>query len=252
MRCNSVLSRGESVIVMSLRSATRRARIAMLAAALLPLGAAAQQQGFSFSREKERAEQEQAAQEAARQGRIAANLSTPCREAIRNKKIMLIIGEQQSNGVVLAQQQNYGPHYQVINVRLRNLGLQTFTPEEIRKQIAQAEIDAYFKNDPDAALSASRRLGASFVLRGLITSQATVNPILRVNQVSVGMGFSLASSNGKSVADASAAAASYAGPDVRAMALTLLNEQADEVVSKLYSDYCRNADVAAPAAKAKK
>ena len=237
---------------MSLRSATRRARIAMLAAALLPLGAAAQQQGFSFSREKERAEQEQAAQEAARQGRIAANLSTPCREAIRNKKIMLIIGEQQSNGVVLAQQQNYGPHYQVINVRLRNLGLQTFTPEEIRKQIAQAEIDAYFKNDPDAALSASRRLGASFVLRGLITSQATVNPILRVNQVSVGMGFSLASSNGKSVADASAAAASYAGPDVRAMALTLLNEQADEVVSKLYSDYCRNADVAAPAAKAKK
>jgi hypothetical protein len=151
---------------------------------------------------------------------------------------------------VLAQQQNYGPHYQVINARLRSLGLQTFTPEEIRKQIAQAEIDAYFKNDPDAALSASRRLGASFVLRGLITSQATVNPVLRVNQVSVGMGFSLASSNGKNISDAGAAAASYAGPDVRAMALTLLNEQADEVVSKLYSDYCRNADVAA--AKAKK
>jgi hypothetical protein len=236
---------------MCLRSAKRCARVAFLAAALLPLGAAAQQQGFSFSREQERAAQEQAAQEQARQNRVAANLSTPCRDALKNKKIMLIIGEQQSNGVVLAQQQNYGPHYQVINVRLRNLGLQTFTPEEIRKQIAQAEIDAYFKNDPDAALSASRRLGAAFVLRGLITSQATVNPILRVNQVSVGMGFSLASSNGKNISDASAAAASYAGPDVRAMALTLLNEQADEVVSKLYSDYCRNADVGA-SAKAKK
>jgi hypothetical protein len=232
------------------RSATRRARTALLIAVCLPLGAAAQ--GFKFSEDQERTAREQAAAEAARQNRVATNLSTPCRQAIKDKKIMLIIGEQQSNGVVLAQQQNYGPHYQVINGRLRSLGLQTFTPEEIRKQIAQAEIDAYFKNDPDKALSASRRLGASFVLRGLITSQATVNPVLRVNQVSVGMGFSLASSNGKNVADASAAAASYAGPDVRAMALTLLNEQADEVVSKLYSDYCRNADVVAAPAKATK
>ena len=235
---------------MFLRSATRYARVALLIAACLPLGAAAQQ-GFSFSQDQEKSAREQAAAEAARQNRVATNLSTPCRQAIRDKKIMLIIGEQQSNGVVLAQQQNYGPHFQVINGRLRSLGLQTYTPEEIRKQIAQAEIDAYFRNDPDKALSASRRLGAAFVLRGLITSQATVNPVLRVNQVSVGMGFSLASSNGKHVADASAAAASYAGPDVRAMALTLLNEQADEVVSKLYSDYCRNADVGA-SAKAKK
>ena len=231
------------------RSAALHVRTALLIAVCLPLGAAAQ--GFKFSEDQERTAREQAAAEAARQNRVATNLSTPCRQAIKDKKIMLIIGEQQSNGVVLAQQQNYGPHYQVINGRLRSLGLQTFTPEEIHKQIAQAEIDAYFKNDPDKALSASRRLGASFVLRGLITSQATVNPVLRVNQVSVGMGFSLASANGKNVADASAAAASYAGPDVRAMALTLLNEQADEVVSKLYSDYCRNADVAAPA-KAKK
>ena len=165
---------------------------------------------------------------------------------------MLIIGEQQSNGVVLAQQlETYGPHFQVINARLRASACRPTRPRRSGKQIAQAEIDAYFKNDPDKALSASRRLGAAFVLRGLITSQATVNPVLRVNQVSVGMGFSLASSNGKHVADASAAAASYAGPDVRAMALTLLNEQADEVVSKLYSDYCRNADVGA-SAKAKK
>jgi hypothetical protein len=219
--------------------ATLGAGTALLIAALLPSGAAAQ--GFKFSQDP--GAQQQAAEEAARQQRIANNLSTPCRDAIKNKKIMLIIGEQQSNGVVLAQQQNYGPHFQVINMRLRGLGLQTYTPEEIRKQIAQAEIDAYFKNDPDAALSASRRLGASFVLRGLITSQASVNPVLRINQVSVGMGFTLAASSGKNIADASAAAASYAGPDVRAMALTLLNEQADEVVSKLYSDYCRNADV---------
>ena len=57
--------------------------------------------------------------------------------------------------------------------------MRTFTPEEIRAQIAQAEIDAYFKNNPDAALSAAKRLGASFILRGLISSEARMNPIIR-------------------------------------------------------------------------
>ena len=209
------------------------------------------QQSFSFSKAAEQEKAEQRAAEEARNKLIGERLSTPCRQAIKDKKIMDIIGEQQSNGVVLAQQQNYGPHFQLINSRLRALGLRTFTPEEIRKQIAQAEIDAYFRNDPDAALAASRKLGANFILRGLITSQSTMNPIIRVNQVSVGMGFTLASASGKAVADAAASSASYSGADTRAMALTLLNEQADDVVSKLYNDYCRNAEDAAPKKGAK-
>lgn len=224
---------------------TSRLRAAAIAALGLLCAGAAVAQGFKF--EQNPGADQAAAEAAARQSRVAANLSTPCRQAIKDKKIMVIIGEQQSNGVVAAQQANYGPHFQLINGRLQQLGLRTYTPEEIKKQIAQAEIDAYFRNDPDAALAASKRLGANFVLRGLITSQATYNPIVRVNQVSVGMGFTLSAADGRTVADAAASAASYAGPDVRSMAMTLLNEQADEVVSKLYSDYCRNADVAASA-----
>jgi hypothetical protein len=220
---------------------------ALCIAVLIPFGAMAQ--GFKFSQDP--GAERQAAEAAARQGRVVENLSTPCKQAIKDKKIAVIIGEEQTNGVVLARQENYGPHFQLINVRLQALGLRTYTPEEIRKQIAQAEIDAYFKNNPDAALSAAKRLGANFVLRGLITSQATFNPIVRVNQVAVGMGFTLAASDGRTVANAGANAASYAGPDVRAMALTLLNENADEVVSRLYSEYCRNAELAAPA-KARK
>ncbi len=163
---------------------------------------------------------------------------------------MVVIGEVRSNGWIIAEQQNYGRHFQAINVRLRSLGLTTYTPEEIRRQIAQAEIDAYFRNDPDAALSAARRLGASFILRGLITSEATFNPLVRVNQVSVNMGFTLTGANGRIISDTDASSASYAGADVANMALTLVNEQADEVVSRLYSDYCRNAGLAAkPAPK---
>ena len=154
---------------------------------------------------------------------------------------MVIIGEMRSNGVIYAQQQNYGPHFQAINTRLRGLGLRSYTPEEIRRQIAQAEIDAYFRNDPDAALAASKRLGASFVLRGLISSQAQKNPMMNVNQVSVNMDFNLAGSNGRQISTAQAHSSSYAGADVGRMALTLVNENADDVVAKLYADYCTNA-----------
>ena len=201
-------------------------------------------QGFKFSQPDEADRQEQEA----RQARIAEQLSTPCRAELKDKKIMVVIGERRSDGIIYAQQKNYGPHFQAINARLRALGLRTYTPEEIRRQIAQAEIDAYFRNDPDAALSASRRLGASFVLRGLISSQATRNPIMAVNQVSVNMQFTLYGSNGRLISATEASESSYAGADVEHMALTLVNEKADEVVPALYADYCRNA---APAAARK-
>ena len=213
-----------------------RAHALVVLVALLAAGPVAAQ-GFKFSQPDDNAKME----EAARQDRIAYELSTPCRADLKGKKIMVIIGEEQSNGYITAVQQNYGRHFQAINVRLRSLGLQTFTPEQIRAQIAQAEIDAYFKNNPDAALSAARRLGASFILRGLISSQASRNAMIRVNQVDVSMGFTLSGSNGRIISDVSANSSSYAGANVAQMALTLVNEQADEVVAKLYGDYCRNA-----------
>jgi hypothetical protein len=230
---------------MPARSTSRTLAVALCA--LLASGAAlAQQQGFKFSQEDESDRQEQEA----KQSRIAAQLSTPCRAAIKGKKIMVLIGERQSNGYLATQQQNYGAHFDAINNRLRSLGLRTYTPEEIRRQIAQAEIDAYFRNDQDAMLSAAQRLGASFVLRGLITAEATRNPMMAVNQVMVNMHFTL-TGGGKIVSEADAHSGSYAGADVSRMALTLVNEQADEVVATLYSDYCRIAG-AAPARPAKK
>ena len=214
-------------------------RTAAAFASAVLVAAAAHSQGFKFSDPDPSQEAERQA-EAMRQDRIAYELSTPCRNDLKGKKIMVVIGEQQSDGYVSAQQQNYGPHFQAINGRLRSLGLRTFTPEEIRAQVKQAEIDAYFKNDPDAALSAAKRLGASFVLRGLITSQAQMNPIIAVNQVNIGMGFTL-TANGKIISDVGASAASYSGANVAQMAATLINEQADEVVARLYGDYCRSA-----------
>ena len=104
-------------------------------------------------------------------------------------------------------------------------------------------MDAYFKNDPDAAISASKRLAAQYILRGVISTQANRNAIINVNQVNVTMNFTLTGANGRMISEASAENASYAGADTTGLALTLINERADEVVARLYSDYCRAAGV---------
>jgi hypothetical protein len=62
------------------------------------------------------------------------------------------------------------------------------------------------------------------------------------------MKFTLYGSDGRLIFDTEASSSSYAGADVGRMALTLVNEKADEVVATLYADYCRNAG---PPAKGK-
>lgn len=203
------------------------------------IAVSAQAQGFKFSDPQPGAAAEAAA-EARRLDIIDEQLSTPCRNRIKNRKIMVLIGEERS-GHVYASQGNFGRHVDSVNKRLAGLGLKTYSAEQIRRQVAQEEIDAYFKNDPDRALSASRRLAAQYVLRGVIASHAARNAIINVNQVSVTMDFTLSDAAGRTVSRASASNQSYAGADVAGMALTLIEERADEVVAKLYSDYCRNA-----------
>ncbi|MFN0162470.1 MAG: hypothetical protein ACKVQQ_14660 [Burkholderiales bacterium] len=223
-----------------------RGLIAALAVCAVSGAPSALAQGFKFSNQENTADKE----EAERAARVGALLSTPCRERIKSRKIMVLIGEER-NGVVSASQAAFNPHFEAVNQRLRKLGLATFTADEIKKQIAQAEIDAYFKNNPDAALSASRRLAASYTLRGLITSSAMVNPVLKVNQVVVGMQFVLTGADGKRISETQTRSQSYAGADASGMALTLINEQADEAVARLYSDYC-NQPEPPPAPRRKK
>ncbi len=207
-----------------------------VAAALFAGSAGAQTPGFKFSNEDKAAEQEKAARDAS----IAAQLATPCMQRIKNSKIMVLIAERE-NGQLRTGQERFSRHFDAINSRLRGLGLRTYTQGEIRAQVAQAEIDAYFKNDANAALAASKRLAASYTLKGLITSTATVNPVLKINQVIIGMNFALTGPNGRTLSQVDKRSESYAGADVDGMALTLINEQAEEVVARLYSDYCANA-----------
>ena len=214
----------------------KKAVLRLLAVFLGLTFSAGQAGAFKFSEEEEKAKGE----DQARAQRIGQLVSAPCKQQLKNKKIMLVIAERTANGYNTTQSR-YGPHFQAINHRLRALGLKTYTQEEIRAQIAQAEIEAHFRNDPDAAINASKKLGASFILRGLITTQTGINPALQINEVAVHMGFTLVSAGGKTISSVAAKDESYSGTDTLGMALTLVNEQADEVVARLYNDYCRSA-----------
>ena len=214
----------------------KKAVLRLLAVFLGLTFSAGQAGAFKFSEEEEKAKGE----DQARAQRIGQLVSAPCKQQLKNKKIMLVIAERTANGYNTTQSR-YGPHFQAINHRLRALGLKTYTQEEIRAQIAQAELEAHFRNDPDAAINASKKLGASFILRGLITTQTGINPMLKINEVAVHMGFTLVSAGGKTISSVAAKDESYSGTDTLGMALTLVNEQADEVVARLYNDYCRSA-----------
>ena len=207
----------------------------LLTAAVLTVSA--QAQGFKFSDPDPADKADKEAQDK-RQTEVQGMLATPCRDKIKNQKIMVVIAENR-DGAISANQAVYNTHVSALNDRLQSVGLRTFTPAQIKAQVAQAEINAFFKNDPDAAISASRRMAAQYILRGVISSSTHRNAILNVNQVSIGMKFTLTGANGKMISQASAKNESYAGHDVAGMALTLVEESAEDVVAKLYSDHCK-------------
>jgi hypothetical protein len=200
-----------------------------LAAALLVASVAAH--AFRFSEEEAKAKAEASAAKVA-----AIEISPACRKRLARERVLLLIAERGNNGIN-ADQSRYSLHFNGVEKRLRSYGMRTFSQAEIKKQIAQAEIEAHFRNDPDAALAASKKLGATLVLRGMISSQRGINPVLGINEVAVNMGFNLAAGQ-KALAEVAAKADSYSGTDTVGMALTLIDEQADGIVNRLLAGYC--------------
>jgi hypothetical protein len=204
---------------------------------LYPVPSAADQ--FSFSAEAAKEQEKADADAAARAQSIQALVSVPCRQGLKDQRIVLLVAEQ-TPGRWLAAQDRYGQFIRVLDARLKGLGLKTYTPQEIKASIAQAEIDAYFKNDPDAALSASKRLGASYILKGSITNRAGINPVVGVKEVDVNIDLTLSAADGRVLSDVSAHSGSYSGSDTLGTALDLVKEQADTLVAQLYNDYCHD------------
>ena len=210
----------------------------MVLCALLACGAPAlATEPFSFSKDAERERAEANAQAS----EIAGLVSVRCQQSLKDKKILLLIAERTETDLY-ASQERFVPHIHAIESRLRARGLRPNTPEQIQAAIAQAEIDAYFRNDPDAALAASRRLAASFVLRGEILTRASVNPVLGINEVAVNLDLTLTDARtGRLLSTVGARSESFSGTDTLGTALALVRSEADALVARIYNDFCQNA-----------
>lgn len=211
-------------------------RILLTAICLLSAGTACADT-FSFSSQAAKEKAQQDADAAARARTIQSLVSVPCRQSLKNQPILFLVGEQ-SSGQWETEQGRFGALVRVIDTRLKGLGLKTYTQQEIKAKIAQAEVDAYFKNDPDAALAASNRLGANHILRGVVSSRSGVNPSVQVNEVAVYVDLTLTRADGRVLSDVSAHSDSYSGSDTLATALDLVKRQADLLVAQIYNDYC--------------
>ena len=204
------------------------------------LCAAAGAEPFRFSTDAAKQQAKDEATEARNAQQIRQLVSIPCQRRLKDRRILQLIGERTATGL-RTRQDRYAPLFKIIDARLQALGLKTLTQQQITQRIAQAEIDAYFKNDPDAALAASKKLAADYVLRGSISTQIGVNPVVQVKEVAVHIELTLAAADGRVLSSVEAHADSYSGVDTLQTAVALVHEQADRLVAQLYNDHCRNA-----------
>jgi hypothetical protein len=208
---------------------------------LLFMGWAVCAQPFSFSAAQQQEEEKQRAAEQQRAQAIQQLVSVPCRARLKDRKILQLIAER-ADGGWQAQQERYQGLISILDARLKALGLKTYTPEQIKAAVAQAEIDAYFNNDPDGALAASKRLAAQYIIKGDITTKTGVNPTVGVNEVAVDVQLVLMSTSGREISRVEGHLDGYSGHDTLATAAALLRQQADPLVAQLYNDYCRKAE----------
>lgn len=196
---------------------------------------------FRFSTQAQTEKATEQAAEAQRTQSIQQLVSVPCRDRLKSRRILQLVAEHRE-GRWLTDQSQYEQLLSIIDNRMHALGMRTYTQQQIKASVAQAELDAYFNNDPDAALSASKRLAADYVLRGDITSTSGFNRVVGVNEVAVEVQLTLSSASGRQLSRVEGHSDSYSGLDTRATATVLMRRQADQLVAQLYNDYCRQAD----------
>jgi len=206
---------------------------ALVLAAVVLVSLPSQALSFSFSEE---AQKESSARQA-KASRNQALLAEPCKARIKGQKIALLIAEKHQ-GLTSINASNQGELFELLNSKLRAVGLSTITQQEINARVARAEAEAILNNDPDAAMAASRKLGTAFILKGLISARSGANKMVRANDVAVTISLTLSDSSGRVISQARTTGQSWAGSDVVGAALSVMEDEADSLVAKLYSDFC--------------
>ena len=175
-----------------------------VAAATPPPPQSRSQGGFSFSAEEEKMDR------ATPEGRALAFqqaiAGTTCQPSRRNARVRLQLVENRLG----AGTARGGVFSTALGERLRQAGLRV---------------------SPQGA--------ADYVVQGTVSSQASANRRLALNEVSVNAAITLASARGQPVSSQISREESFAGSDLQGAWLDLVQGQAIDVAAKLFADLCR-------------
>lgn len=133
--------------------------------------------------------------------KAAEFLSISCRDAIRNKKVVLELNDRSGGGDVVRSS---------LEAKLRTIGIKL----------------------------AANKASADLVVRGRITGTQGVNRTLGINEVDLTADFTLLQKNGNAVGAATAYGSSFSGSNRQQAIRALWDEKSEEVLGRLFGDYC--------------
>ena len=211
----------------------------LLSVALLTLFPAHPASTFSFS---EYEEQEQSSEAG------IALTDLHCPESLTNSRVATMIGELHRGkryiyhgywgGSYITEQSMYGRLIDKLNTGFERLGLATYSEKEINIQIAKEEQEAFLNNDLEAAMSAAERLKADYMLKGVISTQAQINTVVKVDEVFVTIDLALYNDDGIQLSTARAREAAFSDADITATIQDIVSRQANRITYELFAEQC--------------
>jgi Caspase domain len=134
--------------------------------------------------------------------KAAEFLSISCRDIIRNKRVRLEMSGRGNAGAPLRQ---------AMTSKLQSVGVK---------------------------VASAAGTGGDLVIRGVVETVGGVNSTIGVNEVDMQADFSLLSAGGRTLATASVSGGAYADRNKRAAVRDVWDEKSEEIVGKLFQDYC--------------
>ncbi len=133
----------------------------------------------------------------------------------------------------------YGPLIDTFNRGFTELGLKTYSPAEIMDLIAKEEQEAVLNNDIEGALSAAKRLQADFLLKGIISTKAQTNKVVKVDELFVSVKLSLSDNSGHQIANAQMSESIFSDADTLGAVQKLVEDQSTSIIYQLFKNYCK-------------
>lgn len=206
---------------------------------------------FSFSESEE-----QEARESRASTSSIADLNCPT--SFRSKKIGTMIGEQHRDeryrhrfyGYFTqsddpnwdnrfgSNRSVYGSLVDDLNMGFQQLGLKTFTADQINEQIASEEQQAFLNNDMEAAITAAERLQADFILKGVISTLTQKNTVVKVDELFVTIKLSLLDNSGHRLATATVKETVFSDADIPATIQQIIADQSETIIYQLFNRHC--------------